>query len=134
MYSALVCAFATLGSSITSMLSSSIRATVPADATIVAPAVERATLSTDVLAKVRSLPGVTNVSADRYDFVKVTHNGSTSTTTMSAIEPDGVTQPEVVDGTGDVRQGAVVSENEAAMSDLSLGDQVTIALDLKRGQ
>lgn len=126
---ALVCAFATLGSSITSMLSSSIQATVPATATIVSSPVQRLALGSDVLEKVRSVPGVTNASADRYAFVKVTHNGSTSPTTMSAIEPDGLVKPEIVAGTGDVRAGAIVGENEAAMIGARLGDQVTLALD-----
>ncbi|CAM4034068.1 ABC transporter permease [Kibdelosporangium persicum] len=126
---ALVCAFATLGSSITSMLSSSIQATVPAEATVVESPVDNVALGTDVLDKARSVPGVTNASADRYMFVKVTHNGSTSQTTMSAIEPGGVIRPEVVAGTGDVRRGAVVGENQAAMIGARLGDEVTLVLD-----
>ncbi|ONI77018.1 hypothetical protein ALI144C_33440 [Actinosynnema sp. ALI-1.44] len=126
---ALVCAFATLGSSITSMLASSIRATVPAAATVVTAPVDRVALGTDVLGKVKSVPGVDVVSADRYAFVKVTHNGSTSPTTMSAIEPDGVVRPEILEGTGDVRRGAVVGENEAAMIGARVGDEVTLVLD-----
>ncbi|RSM83506.1 ABC transporter permease [Kibdelosporangium aridum] len=126
---ALVCAFATLGSSITSMLGSSIQATVPAAATIVHSPVDRVALGTDVLERVRSAPGVTSASADRYAFIKVTHNGSTSPTTMSAIEADGLVKPEIVAGTGDVRAGAIVGENEAAMIGARLGDQVTLTLD-----
>nr|WP_042194392.1 ABC transporter permease [Kibdelosporangium sp. MJ126-NF4]CEL21291.1 putative ABC transporter integral membrane protein [Kibdelosporangium sp. MJ126-NF4]CTQ96142.1 putative ABC transporter integral membrane protein [Kibdelosporangium sp. MJ126-NF4] len=126
---AMVCAFGTLGSSITSMLSSSIQATVPAAATIVTSPFDRVSLGTDVLAKVASAPGVSAASADRYAFVKVTHNGSTTPTTMSAIEADGLVKPEIVEGTGDVRRGAVVSENEAAMLGAEVGDRVTLVLD-----
>lgn len=126
---ALVCAFATLGESIMSMLTTTIRDTIPATATVVASPTDRAPLSSDVLSKVRSLPGVTNASADRYGFVKVTHNGTTSSTTISAIEPDGVIKPKVVAGTDDVRRGAVVGENEAAMIGAGVGDQVTLQLD-----
>jgi putative ABC transport system permease protein len=126
---ALVCAFATLGESMVSMLSSEIRNTIPAAATVVEPPVKGTPLGTDVLPKVRSIPGVTNASADRYGFVKVTHNGSTSSTTLSAIEPDGVIKPQVVAGTGDVRRGAIVGENEAAMIGAGIGAQVTLQLD-----
>jgi putative ABC transport system permease protein len=126
---ALVCAFATLGESIMSMLSSTIRDTIPATATVVASPTDRTPLSTDVLGKVRSIPGVTNASADRYGFIKVTHNGSTTSSTISAIEPDGVIKPKVVAGNGDVRRGAVVGENEAAMIGAGIGDQVTLQLD-----
>ncbi|ALG07465.1 ABC transporter permease [Kibdelosporangium phytohabitans] len=126
---ALVCAFATLGSSITSMLASSIRATVPATATVVQSPVDRVALGTDVLGKVKAVPGVRSVSADRYIFLKVTHNGSTSRTTLSAVEPDGVVRPEIVEGSGDVRRGAVVGENEAAMIGAKVGDQVTLTFD-----
>jgi putative ABC transport system permease protein len=126
---ALVCAFATLGESTMSTLSTAIRGTIPATATVVESPTDRTPLSTDVLDKVRSIPVVTNASADRYSFVKVTHNGSTSSTTLSAIEPDGVIKPDVVAGTADVRRGAVVGENEAAMIGAGIGDQVTLQLD-----
>ncbi|MBP2319788.1 putative ABC transport system permease protein [Kibdelosporangium banguiense] len=126
---ALVCAFATLGESTVSMLSSAIRGIIPASATVVESPTSGTPLGTDVLDKVRALPGVGNASADRYGSVKVTHNGSTSSTSLSAIEPDGVIKPEVISGTADVRQGAVVGENEAAMIGVGIGDQVTLQLD-----
>jgi putative ABC transport system permease protein len=126
---ALVCSFATLGETMVSMLSSSIRATVPAAAVVVQSPTKNAPLDTDVLDKVRSVPGVTAASADRYGYVKVHTNGSTSTTTLSAIEPDGVLTPQIVDGSGDVRRGAVVGRNEAAMLGVHVGDKVSLEID-----
>jgi putative ABC transport system permease protein len=113
---ALVCAFATVGETIVSSLSSSVRATVP-DATVLHSPTKNVPLATDVLDKVRAIPGV-RASADRYGFVKV--NGHT--TTMSAIEPDGLLTP-------DVRSGAVAGRNEAAMLGIRVGDTVRIEID-----
>jgi putative ABC transport system permease protein len=125
---ALVCSFATLGETMVSMLTSSIRATVPAASVVLLSPTKNAPLATDVLDKVRALPGVT-ASAERYGYVKVQHNGTTSTTTMSAIEPDGVLTPEIVEGSGDIRRGAVVGRNEAAMLGLGVGDKVSVEID-----
>ncbi|MET0133000.1 MAG: ABC transporter permease [Kibdelosporangium sp.] len=69
------------------------------------------------------------MSADRYAFVKVRFNGSATPTTISGIEPDGVVKPELVEGSGDVRTGAVVGRNEAAMLGAGIGDEVTLELD-----
>lgn len=126
---ALVCAFATLGETLVSMLSSSVRTTVPAAAVVVQSPNKNSPLDSDVLDKVRSIPGVTNVSADRYGYVKVRHNGTTSGTTMSAVEPGGVLTPEIVAGSGDVRQGAVVGRNEAATMGINVGDKVSLEID-----
>jgi putative ABC transport system permease protein len=125
---ALVCAFATLSESMVSMLTSSLRASVPASAVVLQSPTKNVPLATDVLAKVQAMPGA-RVSADRYGYVKVTHNGSTSTTTVSAVEPDGVVTPRIVAGTGDVRQGAVVGRNEAAMLGVDVGDHVSLEVD-----
>jgi putative ABC transport system permease protein len=114
---ALVCAFATVGETMVSMLSTSVRATVPEGAVVLQSPTKNVPLATDVLAKVRAVPGV-KASADRYGYVKV--NGHT--TTMSAIEPDGLLTP-------DVRGGAVVGRNEAAMLGIKAGDQVGIEID-----
>ncbi len=114
---ALVCAFATVGETMVSLYSSSIRATVPENAVILKSPTRNSPLATDVLGKVRAIPGV-KASADRYGFVKV--NGHT--TTMSAIEPDSVITP-------DVHNGAVVGANEAASLGIKVGDVVTVEID-----
>jgi putative ABC transport system permease protein len=124
---ALVCAFATLGETMVSMLGSAVRTTVPEDATILRSAAGDDPLGTDVLDRARATPGVERVAADRYTLVGITHAGGTGRTSVSAIEPDGFTgvlTPKIVEGSGDLRRGVVVGTNEAAMLGVGLGDEV----------
>jgi putative ABC transport system permease protein len=124
---ALVCAFATLGETMVSMSGAAVRATVPADATILRPASGDDPLGADVLDRARATPGVDRVAADRYTLVGITHAGGTGRTSVSAIEPAGFTgvlTPRIVEGSGDLRRGVVVGTNEAAMLGVGLGDEV----------
>jgi putative ABC transport system permease protein len=124
---ALVCAFATLGETMVSMSGAAVRATVPADATILRSASGSDPLGADVLDRARATPGVERVAADRYALVGVTHDGGAGRTSVSAIEPDGfggVLTPKIVEGSGDLRRGVVVGTNEAAMLGVGIGDRV----------
>ncbi|GAB1513237.1 ABC transporter permease [Actinophytocola sp. KF-1] len=126
---ALVCAFATLGETMVSMLGAAVRATVPADATILRSASGADPLGPDVLERARATPGVDRVAADRYALISVTHAGGTSHTSVSAIEPAGfgdVLTPRIVAGSGDLRRGVVVGTNEAAMLGVGVGDTVAL--------
>lgn len=126
---ALVCAFATLGETMTSVFGAAMRETVPATATIVRSASGEEALGTDVLDRVRATPGVSGVAADRYGLVGVRHAGGGGRTSVSAIEPDGfasVLTPRLTEGSADLRRGVVVGSNEAAMLGVGLGDEVAL--------
>ena len=124
---ALVCAFATLGETMVSMLGAAVRTTVPADATILRSASGDDPLGSDVLDWARATPGVERVAADRYALVDITYAGGASSTSVSAIEPGGfggVLTPKIVEGSGDLRRGVVVGSNQAAMLGVGVGDSV----------
>ncbi|MFI7673745.1 FtsX-like permease family protein [Actinophytocola sp. NPDC049390] len=126
---ALVCAFATLGETMVSMLGAAVRTTVPANATILRSASGADPLGSDVLDRARAAPGVERVAADRYALVGVTYAGGTSRTSVSAIEPAGfgaVLTPKIVEGSGDLRRGVVVGTNQAAMLGIGVGDEVAL--------
>jgi putative ABC transport system permease protein len=128
---ALVCAFATLGETMVTTLGAAIRTMVPESATIIRSASGADPLTTDVLAKVRDTPGVTEVAADRYALISVSNKTGTSSASVSAIEPEGFTHlltPKVTEGTSDLREGVVVDENQAAMMGVERGDEITLAL------
>lgn len=128
---ALVCAFATLGETVVDTMGAAIRNMVPETATVIRSASGTDPLATDVLAKTRSTPGVTEVAADRYALVTVTHGGGTSASSVSAIEPEGFTHlltPKITEGTSNLREGVVVDENQAAMMGAKRGDEITLAL------
>lgn len=126
---ALVCAFATLGETLVTSLGSSVRATVPATTTIVQPASRGAALDATVLEKVRSLPGVDTVAADRDAYVGIRHPGGQTATTLSAIEPEAigtVLRPQLTDGSADLRRGVIMAKNQAAMLNVRVGDELTL--------
>ena len=126
---ALVCAFATLGETMVSTLGAAVRDMVPSTATILRSASGADPLGTDVLDRVRSIPGVTGVAADRYVLVTVSYEGGTASSSVSATEPRGFTQvltPKIVDGTPDLSHGVVVDTNQAAMMGVGLGDELAL--------
>lgn len=128
---ALVCAFATLGETMVNTLGAAVRNMVPESATLIRSASGADPLATDVLAKTQSTPGVTAVAADRYTLVTVSHNGDTSYSSVSAMEPEGFTHlltPKITEGTANLRRGAVVDANQAAMMGVTRGDKITINL------
>jgi putative ABC transport system permease protein len=125
---ALVCAFATLGETIVSMFGESVRTLVPPSTTMVRSATGDGMLGQDVLDRVRDTAGV-RAAADRYGRITVHHNGTTSPSTVSAIEPAAfgdLLRPEITEGSADLRRGVVVGSNEAAMLGIGVGDPVAI--------
>ncbi|HEX6360158.1 ABC transporter permease [Actinophytocola sp.] len=124
---ALVCAFATLGETMVSTMGGAVRDMVPSTATILRSASGTDPLATDVLDRVRATQGVTGVAADRYTLITVSHNGSTTASSISATEPTGfrtVLTPKIVEGSDDLRRGVVVDTNQAAMMGVGLGDEI----------
>jgi putative ABC transport system permease protein len=128
---ALVCAFATLGETLVSTFGAAVRNMVPEDATVIRSASGRDPLSTDVLKRVHETPGVTRVAADRYAVIPVSHKGGTSTSSISAVEPEGFTNlltPKITEGSADLHQGVVMDANQAAMMSVGIGDDITLDL------
>jgi len=126
---ALVCAFATLGETMVSTLGAAVRTMVPETATILRSASGVDPLTTDVLERARTTPGVTEVAADRYALIAVSHAGGTTSTSVSAIEPEGFTSlltPAMTEGSADLTRGVVVDANQAAMMAVSTGDELTL--------
>lgn len=126
---ALVCAFATLGETMVSTSGAAVRNMVPESATILRPASDPDPLAKDVLARVKTTPGVTDVAADRYTLITATHNGEEAATSISAIEPAGFTgvlTPKIEAGKADLHKGVVVDANQAAMMNAKLGDELTL--------
>jgi len=125
---ALVCAFATLGETIGTMFGESVRTLVPPSTTMVHSVAGDGLLGQDVLDRVRDTAGV-RAAADRYGRITVHHNGTTSPSTVSAIEPDAfgdLLRPELTAGSADLRRGVVVGSNEAAMIGVGVGDAVAV--------
>jgi putative ABC transport system permease protein len=126
---ALVCAFATLGETMVSTMGAAVRTMVPSSTTILRSASGTDPLTTDVLRRTRTTPGVTEAAADRYTLITVSHAGGTTSTSVSAIEPKGFTSiltPTITDGSADLTRGVVVDTNQAAMMAVSTGDELTL--------
>lgn len=124
----LVCAFATLSATLTSLIGSADRADIPVTTTILEPAAGKsAALDAADLGTVRSLPGVTAAAA-RTALADV--NGTVFRVT--AIEPSAlgtVLTPQLTAGVADLRRGVVISRNQAAMMAVRPGSALTITVD-----
>ncbi|MER6993994.1 ABC transporter permease [Saccharopolyspora hirsuta] len=129
----LVCAFATLSASLTSLATSSIKVNIPATTAILQPAAGgAATLAPGVLDEVRSLPGITDVMASRDSFAEIRHAGGASKRIVSAIDPEGVgtvLTPKITAGTAELSSGAIVAQNEANLLKIGPGDDIEVVLD-----
>lgn len=125
----LVCAFGTLSATLTDLIGSADRANIPATTTILEPAAGRsASLDAADLAKVRAVSGVTAAAAARDIIADV--NGSQFKVT--AIEPSAlgtVLTPQLAAGSSDLRRGVVISQNQADMMAVHVGDTLTLRLD-----
>lgn len=124
----LVCAFGTVSATLTALIGSADRANIPVTTTILQPAASKsASLDTADLATVRATPGVTAAVAARDVLADV--DGSRFKVT--AIEPsalDGILTPQLVAGSADLRRGVVISQNQADMMAVHVGDPLTMRL------
>jgi putative ABC transport system permease protein len=124
----LVCAFATLSATLTSLIGSADRADIPATTTILEPAAGKsAALDASDLTTVRSLPGVTAAAART-----ALANVDGTVFKVTAIEPSAlgtVLTPQLTAGVADLRRGVVISRNQAAMMAVHPGSALTITVD-----
>ncbi|MCA1191398.1 ABC transporter permease [Saccharopolyspora sp. 6V] len=129
----LVCAFATLSSSLATMVTASIRLNIPVTSTVLEPAAGgAATLGPGVVGELRSLPAVSTVLASRDTFAEIRHEGGTSERIVSAIDREGlgeVLTPKITEGTDDVSRGAIIAQNEANMLGLAVGDPLELVVE-----
>jgi putative ABC transport system permease protein len=127
---ALVCAFATVGESITAQSAATIRALVPATSTLVRAAPGSA-LSPETLDTVRATPGVNALLAAPHGYeVDLHHDGrQLGRTTMSPVDPAGLAAtltPQVTAGSADLRDGILLPRSDADAFALRPGDTVTL--------
>ncbi|MET7937502.1 ABC transporter permease [Streptomyces sp. NPDC005322] len=131
----LVCAFATLSASFSSLIASTTRANVPATTTVLQSAAGgESTLTPAEAGTVAGLPGVSQVAGSRDVLVGLTYPGGKTERRISAIEPRGlktVLTPKIIEGSADLTRGVVISKNQADMLGLGMDDKVTLKLDDK---
>ncbi|WP_189077236.1 ABC transporter permease [Mangrovihabitans endophyticus] len=129
---ALICAFASLSASLSTLIGSTTRATVPTTTTVLQPGGgNAATLDPADLTTARHLPGVSAAAASRDMLVDVDYPGGTTKRRASAIEPEalnGLLTPHITGGSGDLRKGFVIAQNQADMLGLGVGDPVTLQI------
>ncbi|MFF3763897.1 ABC transporter permease [Streptomyces sp. NPDC001922] len=129
----LVCAFATLSASFAGLIASTTRANVPITTTVLQSAAGgESTLTPTEADRVRGLPGVDHVAASRDVLVGLSYEGGTTTRRISAIEPEAlktVLTPRITAGSPDLTRGLVISQNQADMLDVGMGDELTLKLD-----
>ncbi|MFE6739580.1 ABC transporter permease [Streptomyces tubercidicus] len=132
---ALVCAFATLSASFSTLIASTTRANVPTTTTVLQSAAGvESSLTLAEADKVRKLPGVTQVAGSREALVGLTYQGGRTERRISAIEPAGLKgplTPHLTAGSLDLTHGVVISQNQADMMDLGMHDRITLHLDAK---
>ncbi|RZQ59451.1 ABC transporter permease [Amycolatopsis suaedae] len=127
----LVCAFATLSSTLETLISSTVRATVPLTSTVVVPSANGAKLTAADVTAARSAPGVGTVAPVSEMLAEVGHPGGTARRNVSVIDPGALgtlVTPDVTAGVGDLRKGVVVARNQADMLGLSPGAAITLTL------
>lgn len=129
----LICAFATVAATFEALIASTTRATLPAATTVVRPAAGGdARLTPAELRAAAAAPGVTATATSRDAIVGVGHGGDVTIQKVTAIEPRAigtVLTPRPVEGTADLRHGALVSRSLLDILGIKVGDRITVPLD-----
>lgn len=126
---ALVTAFATVGESTSSSLTSVVRATIPSDTLIVQGAQPWFDPPEDVMARAAQVPGVTGMTAVTHAPAKIAHEGEVKGAGITMVRADAVgtvLTPPVIRGSSDLSAGVMVSEGAVRRHGLDVGDTVTI--------
>lgn len=132
---ALVCAFATLSASFSSLIASTTRANVPTTTTVLQSAAGGESALTPAEAdQVKKLRDVSQVAGSRDVLAGLTYRGGRTERRISAIEPaglKGVLTPDITAGSADLKRGVVISRNQADMMGLGMHDKITLHLDAR---
>ncbi|GIJ43314.1 ABC transporter [Virgisporangium aliadipatigenens] len=128
----LVCGFAVVGESFANVAGATTRDQVPAGTTVVQPALDGSRLGPEVVTKVRATPGVAAaVALTRAPVEWAAGDRPLGTTSMSPVDPaafERVLTMPVVEGSGDLRRGAVVLRGNADLNRLDVGDTLTLTV------
>jgi putative ABC transport system permease protein len=129
---ALVCAFATVSTSVESAFTGGIRDSMPARTFAITAALPGVDLDAAAVAKVKSVSEVDALAAPLETYGRFGRAESQSFGRVTGLEPDAlgrVLTPPVVAGTADLVHGALLATDLAAELDLAVGDPLTIDLD-----
>ncbi|WP_215541513.1 ABC transporter permease [Amycolatopsis sp. CA-230715] len=130
---ALIGAFGTISASLAGLIGSTTKANVPVSTTVLQPAAggDSALVPSD-LDSVKRLPGVDFAAGSRDSLAVVRYPGGETRRKSAAIEPEAlgtVLTPKITAGSADVRRGVVISQNEADMLGVKLGDPLTLTIE-----
>ncbi|BCJ75982.1 ABC transporter [Catellatospora sp. IY07-71] len=125
----LVCAFSTVGETMSADLTSSVRAAVPQDAVLLRAAAF-GQLDDTVRAKAAAVPGLSALAAPRTgELVVLPPRGKNTEARFTSLDPAGVgtaLRPTVTSGSGDLRRGVLLDAQFAADNGLRVGDTVRL--------
>ncbi|TDB80214.1 MULTISPECIES: ABC transporter permease [unclassified Micromonospora] len=128
----LVCAFATVGQTLTDTTTADVRASVPADA-VVLRAATFGTFDDTVRTAAAAVPGVTGLAAPRSGAMLVIGPGGTARdtlfTSLDAAALGSALRVRVTAGDADLRRGVVLDRGFAAEAGLHVGDRVRLRFD-----
>lgn len=125
----LVCAFATVGESMTGELSSSVRGAVPQDA-VVLRAAAFGQLDDTVRVKAAAVPGLSALAAPRTgELLVLPSHGKKAEARFTGLDPAALgtaLRPTVTAGSGDLHRGVLLDAQFAADTGLRVGDAVRL--------
>ncbi|MBV1856528.1 ABC transporter permease [Catellatospora tritici] len=130
----LVCAFATVGQTLTAGLTDEIRSAVPQDAVVVRAAAF-GELDDAARSAAAAVPGVDALAVPGLGGAElVPEHGEQTEVTFTALDPAAlgtVLRPRLVAGEADLRRGVLLDERRAAEAGLRVGDQVRLRFGAK---
>ncbi|WP_144119284.1 ABC transporter permease [Catellatospora sichuanensis] len=125
----LVCAFATVGQTLSDDLTAQVRSAVPADA-VVLRAAAFGMLDDTVRATARAVPGMTGLAAPRSGSVEVVSpQGASQDAEFTSLDPAAVgtaIRPRVIEGDSDLRRGVLLAERVATELGVKVGERVRL--------
>lgn len=131
---ALVCAFATVGETLSSGTEEGISDTVPSRTFVIQPALPGGEVDQATLATMDALPDVDFLTAPTVTYGDLQHGSNTMGQRITGLDPAAlgrVVTISLVTGRADLTTGALVSRSTADTLGLRVGDQFTI--DLHQG-
>ncbi|MEV4416832.1 FtsX-like permease family protein [Catellatospora sp. NPDC049609] len=125
----LVCAFATVGQTLSTDLTSSVRTAVPQDA-VVLSAAAFGQFDDTVRVRAAAVPGVTALAAPRFGQVEVLPSGGRAAelgfTSLDPAALGSALRPRITAGSGDLRRGILLGEGYAGRAGVRVGDTVRL--------
>ncbi|WP_344424191.1 ABC transporter permease [Amycolatopsis minnesotensis] len=130
---ALIGAFGTISASLSGLIGSTTKANIPVSTTVLQPAAGGGSaLAPSDLDSVKRIPGVDFAAGSRDSLAVVRYPGGETQRKSAAIEPEAlgtVLTPKITAGSADVRRGVMISQNEADLLGVKLGDPLTLTIE-----